>query len=425
LRAFVTLAGFLGSYTTWSPDVSGAGLGFDEQQAQAASLGEAVERYCGNYVPELSTLLLTSEVDLSRNEVQFLSLSTLQLFDQKQQNHPAWPFAGYDPQLPIYWVQAGSLHEEQEPLLVPAESVYLNWTRVTRLRPQVPVNLAGIAAHRSLEEAELAALRELVERDASMCWWHAGAPSRKIVNLPGSLLEILRPAANSMIQKWFLLLPTELPLYVVSGCLYDSTHQILCVGFAARECPAEAIKKAAAEAWQLRLLSLQMVDECSPMWREIRAGRFPLPALPYRRDRRYVEVFDREGKLMDQLAYNLQYYLDPSTHERALARLGGEPVDFGALTELTTSKDHMSNAPSPANFRRCLLEAMSAFGLSSLRVDLTTEDMLALGYRVVRVVCPGLVWNTPTSFIPWEHPRLKEAITKSKAGPFPWPMPHA
>ena len=51
IASAVTLAGHLGKFTLWHPDVSGSGLSFSEEYARGASLGEAVERYSGNYIP--------------------------------------------------------------------------------------------------------------------------------------------------------------------------------------------------------------------------------------------------------------------------------------------------------------------------------------------------------------------------------------
>lgn len=415
LTSSVTVTGLLGKFTRWHPDVSGSGLAFDAEQARWASIGEAVERYSGNYIP-LHRLLHASEEELARLGREFVSLSRLRTFTREQEAAPDWPFAQPNREASIPWISAQILGSPSSSVLLPAEFVCLNLNRVTKQQSQMPVPLAGIAAHRSREAAIRAALLELIERDASMLWWHGKREAKLLTDLPNTLLGQIRRGVPESIQQWFLLLPTDMPAYVVAGCLYDREQEILVVGFAARPILADALRKSIAEAWQLRRLSLQLLDRKSVLWQAIDAGQLPMPVRPFRADRSYRKAFRDDFADMHQLAYNLQYYLDPQTLLPVLARLSGEPCPYNEVFKAEEGTDDV--------VAQCLLR-LEHEGERAYSTDLTTPDMDALGFVVVRVVCPYLVGNTPTAFIPLAHPRFQNVLSRHAGVPYLAPLPHA
>lgn len=415
ITSAVTVTGHLGHFTGWCPDVSGSGMGFSLEDARWASLGEAAERYSGNYIP-VKKLVFASEMDLLARGRAHVSLERFRWFFPEQEATD-WPFAPLRREDCIPWIAAQPLHSSGQEVLVPSELAYLNLTRITGEQSRFPVPLAGIAAHRSREQAELSAMLELFERDASMLWWHGGLPARQIGTLPRSLEDQFNAGVPSTIRQWFLFLETDLPAFVVAGCLHDRKNQILVLGFAARFSLADALRKAIAEAWQLRRLSLQLLNPQSDLWQDIALGRFPLPTRPYRSDRRYRESFREDYGDMHQLAYNLQYYLDPSLHESALARLTGETVPY-------TSLEKKRSFDAGAMRAQCIT-AFGQLGMDAYSVDLTTADMKELGFSTVRVVAPGLVGNTPTAFLPLAHPRLRNVLSQTGLSAYRGPLPHA
>jgi hypothetical protein len=78
LTGYATIIGHLGKYTRWHPDVSGSGLGYDPEQARWASIGEGVERYSGNYIPQ-NRLIPASEDELVRLGRPYVPLSPASL----------------------------------------------------------------------------------------------------------------------------------------------------------------------------------------------------------------------------------------------------------------------------------------------------------------------------------------------------------
>jgi ribosomal protein S12 methylthiotransferase accessory factor len=415
IEAFVTIAGHLGTLTRWHPDVSGSGLSFSAEHARGASLGEAVERYSGNYIPR-ARLIYSSENELGRAGRSYVSLERFCPFTTEQQATATWPFAVSTRDTRLPWIEACVLGAEGETALLPAEAVFLGLSRFTGQQSHIPVPLAGIAAHTSLPAATTAAVLELIERDASMLWWHGGIPAERLVDLPPALQEQLERGVPQTIRQWYLLLAAGMPGFTVVGCLHDREHDVLGLGFATRQNLADALRKASAESWQLRRLSLQLLDRGSDLWRDIDRERLPMPTRPFRADRHYAESFRGDFADMHQLTYNTQYFLDPRTHPAALARLTGEPCSFA---EAQAAQQDASGDP----VSQCIAH-LGRRGERLYRVDLTTPDMRALGLTTVRVTCPGLVGNTPTAFLPLGHQRFAEARRRG-AQPYLAPMPHA
>ncbi|GCE10572.1 YcaO-like family protein [Tengunoibacter tsumagoiensis] len=409
LQGYVSTVGHLGKYTDWAPDVTGAGMSFGPE-AENASIGEAVERYCGNFIPD--TLTFQSESNLTQQAVKFLSQSLFRNLSKAQEEYYAPKLSAISEDEHVRWVNAEALTQHTASRFAPAEAVYLNLTRSTGSKAHFPVVLAGVAAHRTRIEAETSALLELIERDATMRWWYGGIPGKKIVDIR-VIQSLIEPPQS--VEQWCLLLDSEFA-YVVAGCLYDRIHSILTIGFAARHKIDAAIQKSLAEAWQLRRLSLDLLNANSQLWKDISHKKFPFPTKGFQDNRAYSEVFRADFLDMDQLAYNIQFFLDPTTHSEALQRLDGEDVYYTSLTPLCNEKpDKIRN--------HCLVQLQHA-GFDVFSIDLTTPDMASSGFSTVRVLCPNLVGNTATAFTALAHPRLTQ-VQMSHTVPKFYPMPHS
>jgi len=415
LAAFATTAGFLGRMTRWQSDVTGSGVGFDVGAARGASIGEAVERYCGNFVPA-DRLRLASEGELTAAGEPFLGHAAFGA-NQRYPGPAAGRFRPHRSDEAEYWIAATRLGEPEAPAtLLPAEAVVLNFTRYSRRGALFPAVLAGIAAGTGPASAALAATLELVEGDAAMVWWYGGRPAVRITDLPAAIADRVGSGGTDDrdVDLWFLRLPSAVPVRVVAACLHDRRHDILVTGYAARGDAASAVAKAAAEAWQLRQLSRLLLDADGPLWPEVIAGRFPLPVVDHRPDRSYADAFRIDGADLHQLAFHLQYFLDPRTHPAALARLRPEgTVPFSRLA---------AGDAAPLDLD-AVVGACRGASVPLWSVDLTTPDMAASGYSVQRVVAPALAGNTPAAFVPFWHPRL--APTPGGGPLHRTPMPHA
>jgi ribosomal protein S12 methylthiotransferase accessory factor len=175
---------------------------------------------------------------------------------------------------------------------------------------------------------------------------------------------------------------------VVGTVLRDREHDLVVAGFAARPTAAEAVLKAAGEAWSLRTYALGLLRPDGQVWQAAASGFFDAsPLKAHRADRRYADDYRPDFRDMTDLACHSQYYLDPRTHhlaDRMLAprrrvRLGDIPAVGGDAT-------------------RAYVERLAGLGIRAVAVDVTTDDVAAAGLHVCRVVAPGLLSNPPAAF---------------------------
>jgi ribosomal protein S12 methylthiotransferase accessory factor len=149
--------------TTGAATVEYAGSAHvDARRARAASIGEAVERYSATFVPE--GLTLSTAAELGSHAVPPESFA---LFHERQ-HVLGFPFARFTPSTRLSFVEGFSLADGR-PAFLPAQLVYLHRSAV---EPPIGYSTSnGLACGPTLAEAVLAALLEVVERDAMMLVW--------------------------------------------------------------------------------------------------------------------------------------------------------------------------------------------------------------------------------------------------------------
>jgi ribosomal protein S12 methylthiotransferase accessory factor len=135
--------------------------------AEAAAIGEAVERYSGSYVPADRLVLTAAErlpgaVDPCR----------FALFSDAQYGEPRFPFRPFRPETLVSWVDGFALPGGEE-VYLPAQLVYMPWRGWSDAEEPIGhATSSGLACGATLEEAVLTGLLELIERDAFMLVWH-------------------------------------------------------------------------------------------------------------------------------------------------------------------------------------------------------------------------------------------------------------
>lgn len=373
-------------FAGWAADRETAGVTFAGDEAgRRAAVGEAVERYCGNAVPDV--LEVSSYDDLSASGRRAVDPAGLALYSPEQYATPGFPFVPFTRDLAVAWVVGRDL-ADGKPTLVPASLAYLNYYRGAHAG-EPPTNgqaYAGIAAGRTVADACRAALDEAVERDAVTLWWMSGAPASTVdVPAVGHLLD--DPDAAGL-DVTLLRIPSPFGIPVVGAALRDRARGVLTLGTAARGSTEAAAVKALAEAVASQRLSLELLDPDCVFWRAVADGRIdPAPYRPYREDRRYRDSFRRDWRDVTDLSLHLQIYLDPRMQETHAVRLmpSGQPLE----------------AP-PGD----LVGRLAEQSLRAVAVDLTTDDVAAAGLRVVRVVVPGLYCTAPAAFPPLGGSRL-------------------
>jgi len=142
----------------------GGGRHLDRRRARSAALAEAAERYSASFVPAAS--VLASAASLGGAAVEPASFA---LFSDEQYAAPGFPFRRYDAATRVRWVEGVDLADGRS-VLLPAQLVYLP----RAVSDEALIGYAtssGLAAGWSREEAALAGLLEVVERDAFVLAW--------------------------------------------------------------------------------------------------------------------------------------------------------------------------------------------------------------------------------------------------------------
>lgn len=333
------------------------GTGMSREQAVAAAIGEAVERYSAGYVPR-ERIVHTAAVGLGARAADPASFG---LFCDSQYARPGFPYARFTRDVRIPWIDAVDL-ETGERVWVPAQLVYLS-------DPNEPgdawigyATSSGLACGTSFDEALERALLELLERDAFMiAWWRRLALPRLDWST-NSWMEAVddryfRPTGLDYMAldlSWV----HELPIVagVVRGA--PGSGAALGVGAAATASVEQAWWRALAEAFASRSAcrKLRLLD----------------PGRRYANDG--SDVFDFDD--------HIRFYGDDERAERAACLWS---------SAATRCSDDVPALSTDAGERRGeILARIRRAGSRAFAVDVTAPDVAAGGLHVVRAVAPGL-----------------------------------
>ena len=375
---------------TWQGDRIAFGSAFEDfDRARAAAIGEAMERYCGNYIPR--GLERASHADLVRQGRDAIDPTSLILYAEQQYATPGFPFIPFTRDLPVLWVEGQDMYTGAT-VMVPASQVYINYhIGALEHEPQTHfVMYSGIAAGRGRGDAERAALEELIERDATMIWWLSGSPCQGIdLNALPELSRLLEsPKGIADVDYHVIRIPSLFAAPVIGALCHDRRNQTVSLGVACRADPLAAARKALIEAAQLRGFALGLLDPEGSVWTAMARGYLdPGVYMPYRADRCYRQSFAADYHDITDLGSQSQFYLDPSTHHHVERIL--RPAQSIALADLPRI-----NGDSRAG----ILRQLHSHGFRAISVDVTTPDVALSGMRVVRVIVPGLYPNAPAAF---------------------------
>ncbi|WP_158581715.1 YcaO-like family protein [Actinomadura spongiicola] len=369
--------------------VTGGAALADHEAARRAAIGEAVERYCANVVP--ADLPTRSFRALRREGADAVDPREFALYSPSQYAHRGFPFVAPTPDLEIAWTPGRALTGGGE-ILVPASLVYVNYFRGARAA-EPPTNypvLAGTAAGTSPPEATVAALEEVLERDAVTLWWLSGAPATAGTEpaTPGPLATALTEAERAGLRVSLLRVPSTFDVNVAGVFVEDPARRLVGFGSACRPTWEAAVAKAFTEALGTHEASLDLLDGEGPYWTAVRAGKITRdPYRPHRRDRAHLDDFRPDLRDVNDVRLHLQLYLDPRAQDQRLDRLRRPaPARTGPADIPAGTAERLGH----------YLGLLAGRGLRAVAVDLTLPE--AAGLSVVRVVVPGLYSNAPAAF---------------------------
>jgi ribosomal protein S12 methylthiotransferase accessory factor len=333
--------------------VNGGGSGTTAAEARAAAIGEAVERYSACQV-DPDELVVATARELGPAAVDPLRFA---LFSARQYAAPGFPYVPFDADTRLAWTEGVAL-PGGEPVLLPAQLVYLA-DAGDELRICRPTS-SGLACHVDRARATLAALLEVLERDAFMLTWKA--------RLSWPLLDWAANDELAAFERAFLR-PTGLRAHAVD---LSPVWDVPCAAAVVRgTAPGGApVGVGAAAGITVERAVAKALDEATRVrtWAEA-LHRFAMPA-PSARDIRDFDDhirFYADARNADRVAF-----LDGSLHRRDVARV---PAVSG-----TTADERVA----------ALCTRLAGRDASAYAVDVTSPDVRDAGVVVVRVVAPEL-----------------------------------
>jgi ribosomal protein S12 methylthiotransferase accessory factor YcaO len=295
------------------------GKGASLEQAFASACCEFFERHAAKMRPE--------------DEIAESSFKALGSGARDPRSFDLATDVGFTDERVIDWVPGRSL-TRAETVWVPANLVFLPYKPGREEKRIAKGDSNGLAAGNNLEEAVLHGVLELVERDALVIAEYNRLPMREIdrAGLPAEILVLLDRLADEGYAHSLRLMPTDLPVTVVSAFLTKLGDPCDCsVAVGCHLDPKVACERALTEAVQL------------------------LPPASNQNDWRHL---GDPGRYMERTP---------------------DPIDLGSIPD-------RASPDLKANIATCV-ESLRAAGAEVIVVDLSLEG---LPFPAVRVLAPGL-----------------------------------
>lgn len=381
------------------------GASISRDGAIAATIGEAVERYCAAYYDE-SEMVFAPYTEVAADAVHPARFG---LFSARQHAQPDFPYQPFTPESPVTWTWGYSL-QQQRPMLVPACLTYLPF-RINKAANEAHISYTtstGLACGNTLEEAILSGIGEAVERDSVTSAWLTRLPLPHVeVDAASTLYKVFRQTFDLPGLRYYICDATSdlgIPVFFVLLVGDSNYGRMVNAGCCANLSPHYAAMKSLVEAAQgrpyLRFAFQQEPDwECAPDFSNIR---------------------------------------DFDDHARVYTK---SPQSFGALDFITAPRPlkPLSQMPDLATGSvrgdiEVYLARLRQHDIDVIVVELTTPEVAEVGFKVVRVITPGLQLlhgdhTRPFLGCPRLY-RLPQAlgyraglIPEDELNPFPHPLP--
>lgn len=158
--------------TAWGFAEIAIGRADDYATARTSAVLEGLERYAGWHCGGRDPVRMAAFADLDNA----LDPRDLGMHEDEAYGSPGFEFTPFTPDTPTGWARAYSAHTGQETLL-PFHIAYYGATQRPDTGPAfVYENSNGCALGAGVEEALLACLLEIAERDAFLCAWYSRTP---------------------------------------------------------------------------------------------------------------------------------------------------------------------------------------------------------------------------------------------------------
>jgi len=337
----------------------GNATSIDADRAAMKAVGETIERYCSAFYDEDQFVFNSWE----RMGSRALRPDDFALFSARQYQKPGFPFAPFNRQTSVRWISGHSLLDDCA-TWVPANFAYIPYERIPNEPVLDDLISTGLACGTSYASALLKALSEVVERDAYMIVWRNRLPCPHIeldcVEDPfvRCLVQRLRRLA---VKTHAVLLTLDIPIAVVLIVMTRSNG------------PPWTIVATGAALSPRQALGLALEEGCLAfigMSRDIADN----PDYPSAGDYAHVTTLREHGRV---------HALDP--------RLRSSTEFLTCPTEVVRLDDLRDpSIGNPVADLRTALGRIRPHVPDVVAIDVTTPDVDEAGFKVVRVVVPGL-----------------------------------
>ncbi|WP_406480507.1 YcaO-like family protein [Streptomyces platensis] len=374
-------------------DMDGAGGAPDPERAARLSVAEALERYSTCVAQEEEMIWATAE-ELGS---EALDLTTFPRCSPAELAHPKALTVDVDTKAPMRWVRGWSL-TRRTPVWVPAVQVWMHIpAQSAGERCWNPIS-TGCATHTDLAQAVVNALCEVVERDAiSLTWYQKLAlPRIEFDQVPPALEPFLAKSRDSLVDTVFFDATTDLGIPTVYSVDLSPHHEVL-------------------GQMVMCNTSLDPADSIAKITRESASSRIAMQA-----QREMPESIDDFQHVFHGAAYMGR---PDRRHDFDFLLESQASRPFSELPTLTTGDSGRDLA--------LLVAKLEQAGYEAVAVECSSDEARDVGFRVVRVLVPGLM---PLSFTYraryLAHPRLYEAparmgypvLAEADINPLPQPF---
>jgi thiazole/oxazole-forming peptide maturase SagD family component len=374
--------------------IGGSGTTYGEVVIR--TLGETIERYAQFAPAKQRDFVVATRAEMLAERKAIATIDPFRFFSDAQLARTGFPFAGLADETRVGWVAVPSLFDATE-YWVPAQQVLVDYKHVEGEPQYIAGVTTGTAAHTGVGEATRNALLEIVQIDAAVGHWYGAgdaiaigsdARTRAVDALVGRHLEPGGP------QPCFFLLPSaDLPGFAVACVLESDQLPRVAVGLGCDLGLSRAMYKAFLEGAAVAQLAKVI------LFRQATSGTTP--------GRGEVDgIYDLDS--------NVAYYaVRPDTPEFREKLGHREPVAASELAgDVGTTLD---------GDLRLLVGGFQSSGKRLLVLDLSAEDVRALGFRVVRVWSPDVLSLPLPSAPPVMHPRFAAYGGVQHEAPHPYP----
>jgi ribosomal protein S12 methylthiotransferase accessory factor len=336
----------------------GNATAFEAGRAVMKAVGESVERYCAALYDD-EELVFASYEDCGLPAADPRSFA---LFSDEQYAAPGFPFAAFTTRTPVNWVAGHSL-SDNAPRWVPATFVYIPYDRPAAEPPLKDLISTGLACGPTRAHATLKAVCEAVERDAYSIVWH-NRLRRPHLDLDRARDPRIRQVVSALRRSpqtiHAVLLTLDIPL---TSVLVVMTRA---------DAPPYTVVASGCDLSPRNALLLALEEACLA---SIGMGR-AAAAGSYAPDEDYASVTSMH-------MHGMAHALDPRL--RSSVEFLTDPdglVDVDDLPDPSTG--------DPVDDLGRAVDALRGRATDAIAVDVTTPDIDAAGFKVVRVVVPNL-----------------------------------